>query len=66
MAFRNVKNEAELREAVAEQLRDGSLSLSVPMFSGNSWPFDLLVRDGLASSYSVVIEISLRKPGGVL
>lgn len=66
MSFMNVQNDAELRDAVALQLRNGSASLTVPMFNGASAPFDRLVSDGVAVSYRLLVEISLSKPHGAL
>jgi hypothetical protein len=66
MSFVNVENDAELRDAVASQLRNGSLSLSVPMYNGTVAPFDRLVADGLAVSYCLFVEINLTNPLGAL
>ena len=59
MSYAEPNSERELRDAVARARADGSGSLTVPFFGGNSQPFDELVRSGVASGYILLVEISL-------
>lgn len=60
--YSQVRDEAALNAAIQDALSKGSASVSVPFFGGNSCPFDDLVTAGVASGYTLWVEISLNEP----
>lgn len=66
MPYFVVNSVSDLDAAVSECLEMGSASLTVPMFGGNSAPFDDLVASGVAARYRVLIELDLVPPFDVV
>lgn len=64
MSYAKVRSLDELILAIVRAAAEGSGSLTVPMFEGNSFAFDEVVRLGLATGYTVQIELSLPVPKG--
>ena len=60
--YSQVRDDASLKAAVADALSKGSASVAVPFFGGNSGPFDDLISSGVASGYTLWVEISLIEP----
>ena len=49
----------KFREFVSRAAGEGYGSAMVPMFTGNTWPFDQAKEDGLIADYSVWIEVHI-------
>lgn len=60
--YSQVHDEVTLKAAVQDALSKGAASVSVPFFGGNSCAFDDLISSGVASGYTLWVEISLTEP----